>query len=193
MTRVVMRRAGLIWLVGICTVSVRACTGRSASDSSNLRSRRRNLPLATGTRHRWKSAHLHTVIMASSPTELHQITSPSRATRMGAILVGMGALHFVAPKPFDSIVPAELPGSQRFYTYASGVGEVTTGALLLVPRTRRLGALAAVALFVSVFPANVNMVRLWKDKPLFMRIGAIARLPLQIPMIIEALKIYRSS
>ena len=48
-------------------------------------------------------------------------------------------------------------------------------------------------LFVSVFPANVNMVRLWRDKPLPMRIGAIARPPLQIPMITQALKIYRTS
>jgi len=99
----------------------------------------------------------------------------------------------VAPKPFDTIIPEVLPGSARFYTYASGVGEMATGALLLAPKTRRLGALAAVALFVSVFPANVNMVRLWKDKPLFMRLGAIARLPLQIPMISQALKIYRTS
>jgi uncharacterized membrane protein len=73
------------------------------------------------------------------------------------------------------------------------VGEIVTGGLLLVPRTRKLGALAAVALLVSVFPANVNMVRLWKDKPLPLRIGAIARLPLQIPMITQALKIYRES
>ena len=72
----------------------------------------------------------------------------------------------MAPKPFDSIVPAELPGSARFYTYASGVAELATAALLLAPRTRRLGALAAVALFIAVFPANVNMVRLWWDKPL---------------------------
>ena len=65
--------------------------------------------------------------------------------------------------------PPNCPGSPRFYTYASGVAEVGIGALLLVPRTRRLGALAAVALFLAVFPANVNMVRLWKDKPLPMR------------------------
>lgn len=115
---------------------------------------------------------------------------------MGGSLVGMGILHFVAPKPFDSIVPAELPGSARFYTQASGVAEVATGALLLAPRTRKLGALAAIALYLGVFPANVNMVRLWfKDpaKPLPMRIGAIARLPLQIPMITQAYKIYRNS
>ena len=135
----------------------------------------------------------HNVTMTSPPPELQQIANPTPALRMGAMLLGMGALHFVAPKPFDGIVPVELPGSQRFYTYASGVAELTTGALLLSPRTRRLGALSAVALFLAVFPANVNMVRLWKNKPLVMRLGAIARLPLQIPMITSALKIHRNS
>lgn len=137
--------------------------------------------------------HPHNVTMTAPPPELQQIVSAAPAYRMGALLMGMGTLHFVAPKPFDDVVPAELPGSARFYTYASGVGELATGALLLAPRTRKLGALAAVALFVAVFPANVNMVRLWKEKPLIMRLGAIARLPMQIPMITAALKIYRSS
>lgn len=131
--------------------------------------------------------------MTTPLPELQQSANPKRAHLMGAGLVGMGILHFVAPKPFDDIIPAELPGSARFYTYASGVGEVATGALLLVPKTRRLGALAAIALYISVFPGNLNMCRLWKDKPLLMRIGAIARLPLQIPMITEAFKIYRTT
>jgi uncharacterized membrane protein len=132
--------------------------------------------------------------MASSPPpELQQITSPALAHRLAAMLLGVGTLHFVAPKQFDQIVPAELPGSQRFYTYASGVAELSTGALLLSARTRKCGALTVALLFVAVFPANVNMVRLWRDKPLVMRLGAIARLPLQIPMITTALKIYRNS
>ena len=131
--------------------------------------------------------------MTSHPPELQQIASPTPAYRLAAMLLGVGAMHFLAPRPFDAIIPAELPGSPRFYTYASGVAELTTGALLLAPRSRKLGALAAVTLFISVFPANVNMVRLWRDKPLPMRIGAIARLPLQIPMITEALKIYRNA
>ena len=108
------------------------------------------------------------------------------------MLLGIGTVHFVAPKPFDDIVPAELPGSPRFYTYASGVAELATGTLLLFPRTRRLAGLAAAALFVSVFPANINMVRLWWDKPWPMRVIAIARLPLQIPMITQAIKVWRS-
>lgn len=70
---------------------------------------------------------------------------------------------------------------------------MATGALLLAPKTRRLGALAAVALFVAVFPANVNMVRLWWSKGWPARIGAIARLPLQFPMITAALKVYRNA
>jgi uncharacterized membrane protein len=112
---------------------------------------------------------------------------------MAALLIGMGITHFLAPKPFDTVVPVELPGSQRFYTYASGAAEVTTGTLLLTARTRRFGALLAATLFVAVFPANVNMVRLWWDKPWPMRLVAIARLPLQIPMITAALKVRRNA
>jgi uncharacterized membrane protein len=134
--------------------------------------------------------------MATPAPELQQIANANRAHLMGAGLLGMGVLHFVAPKPFDAIIPRELPGSARFYTYASGVAELGVGGLLLAPKTRRLGALAAAALFIGVFPGNVNMVRLWfkdPDKSALMRIGAIARLPLQIPMITEALRIHRSS
>jgi uncharacterized membrane protein len=131
--------------------------------------------------------------MATPLPELQQIASPTPAYRLAALLVGSGVAHFVSPKPYDTIVPAELPGSQRFYTYASGVAELASGALLLAQRTRRVAALAAVAVFIGVFPANINLVRLWRDKPLFMRLGAIARLPLQIPMITTALKIYRNN
>ena len=65
--------------------------------------------------------------MTSPVPGLQQNANPARAARMGAMLVGMGVLHFANPKPFDSIVPAELPGDARFYTHASGVAEVITG------------------------------------------------------------------
>ena len=115
------------------------------------------------------------------------------AYRVAGMLLGIGTLHFVAPKPFDSIIPVELPGSPRLYTYGSGVAEVAIGALLVPRSTRRSAALAAVVLFIGVFPGNVNMVRLWWTKPWPMRIAALARLPLQIPMITTALKIRRTS
>jgi uncharacterized membrane protein len=139
--------------------------------------------------------------MTSPPPELQRIASPAPAHRLAALLLGSGVLHFAMPKPYDAIVPVELPGSQRFYTYASGVAELAAGGLSpasgrcpqLRRQTRKLGALSAVAVFVAVFPANINLVRLWRDKPLFMRLGAIARLPLQIPILTTALKVYRNS
>ena len=69
--------------------------------------------------------------------------SQAPAYRIAALLLGIGTVHFLAPKPFDDIIPVELPGSPRFYTYASGVAEVGIGALLLPRRTRRFAALAA--------------------------------------------------
>jgi uncharacterized membrane protein len=132
-------------------------------------------------------------MMSNTPAHSSDNAKRNRAYRTAAMLTGIGVLHFVAPKPFDSIVPTELPGSPRFYTYASGVAELGTAALLVPPSTRRLGALAAVALYLGVLPGNVNMVRLWWDKPWPMRLIAIARVPMQVPMITSALKIRRES
>lgn len=128
--------------------------------------------------------------MAQTPADT---ASQKPAYRMAAMLIGIGVGHFVAPKPFDTIVPAELPGGPRFYTYASGVAEVGVGAMLLAPRTRRAGALAAVALFLAVYPANINMVRLWWSKGWPARIAALARLPLQVPMVVQAVRIRRAA
>jgi len=112
---------------------------------------------------------------------------------MGAGLIAMGIWHFVAPSGFDAIIPDEIPVAKRTLTYASGVAEVAIGAGLLVPRTRRVSALAAAALFVAVFPANVNTVRVFRHRPPAHRIVAVARLPLQIPMIISAWRVFQRS
>src|SRR6201997_1317656 len=133
----------------------------------------------------------HNVPM-TAPVAQHDTTRIA-AYRIAAMLISVGTVHFLAPRPFDTIVPAELPGDARAYTYASGVAEISIGALLLPRCTRRLAATAAVALFVAVFPANVNMFGLWGDSPWRMRIAAVAGLPLQIPMITAALKIRRNS
>jgi uncharacterized membrane protein len=131
--------------------------------------------------------------MATTTTEPARTNSQLPAYQTAAMLIGTGVGHFLAPKPFDTIVPAELPGDARFYTYASGVAEVGIGAMLIVPRTRRAGALAAVLLYIAVFPANVNMVRLWWDKPWPMKVAALTRLPFQLPMITKALAIRRNA
>lgn len=103
-------------------------------------------------------------------------------------------MHFVRPEPFDGIVPRALPGDARTYTYVSGVAEIAVGLALAVPRTRRIGGAAAAALFLAVFPANVQMAVTWlrsnRISPAAKAV-AVARLPLQIPLVTEALEVRR--
>ncbi|MFD4441395.1 hypothetical protein ACFWPK_16645 [Nocardia sp. NPDC058519] len=122
-------------------------------------------------------------------------TSRRRAhTWLSGLLFVVGTLHFVAPKPFDKIVPPQLPGNPRTYTYGSGVAELGVAAALAVPRTRRLGGWLAAALFIGVFPANIQMtvdVVGNPKAPKAFKAGVLARLPLQIPMIVAALRVAR--
>ncbi|MEV4279747.1 DoxX family protein [Actinoplanes xinjiangensis] len=113
------------------------------------------------------------------------------AAGLAGLLATTGVLHFVAPKPFDGIVPGSLPGSPRTWTYLSGAAELAIAAAVTHPRTRRAGALAAAALFVAVFPANVKMAVDWRHAPPAKRAIAFGRLPLQAPLIAWALRVAR--
>ncbi|MCW2788686.1 MAG: hypothetical protein JWQ91_2557 [Aeromicrobium sp.] len=115
-------------------------------------------------------------------------------TIMAGAFAAMGVLHFVAPKPFEAIVPKPLP-RKRELVHASGVAELAVAALLARPQTSRVGGALAVALLAAVFPANVQMtVSAMQDprKPWWFKAGTVARLPLQVPMIRIALKATRS-
>jgi uncharacterized membrane protein len=113
------------------------------------------------------------------------------ALGLAALLATTGTLHFVAPKPFDSIVPRSLPGSRRTYTYLSGVAELAVAAAVAHPRTRKVGALAAAALFVAVFPANCKMAVDWRHASPAKRAIAFGRLPLQVPLVLWARRVAR--
>lgn len=113
---------------------------------------------------------------------------------MPAALGTMGALHFVAPRPFDGLIPPELPGSRRAWTYGSGVVELAVAGLLAAPATRKVGGAVATALFIGVFPGNLQMVRAWRRKPVWpYQVIAWGRLPLQVPMILAADSIRRGA
>lgn len=120
-------------------------------------------------------------------------STPTSALVMSAALAGMGVLHVLTPKPFDKLIPPELPGDPRTWTLASGVAELTTAALIANPRTRHLGATVAAALFVAVFPGNVQSVRDSRSEPPLKQVIVWARLPLQVPLIRWALRIRRDS
>lgn len=67
-----------------------------------------------------------------------------------------GVLHFVQSDPFIRIVPDFLPAPD-ILVYVSGVIEILLGIGLLVPPLRQLSAWGLVALFIAVYPANINM------------------------------------
>ncbi len=75
---------------------------------------------------------------------------------LAVCMVVAGILHFAIPEPFIKIVPGLLPYPEAL-VYISGVFEVLLGAGLLWPPTRQLSAWGLVALFIAVYPANLNM------------------------------------
>ena len=105
------------------------------------------------------------------------------ATALAGVLATSGVLHFVRPRPFDTIVPRSLPGSPRTWTYLSGAAELAVAAAVAHPRTRALGGLAAAGLFAAVFPANVKMAVDWRNASPVRKTIAYGRLPLQVPLV----------
>jgi uncharacterized membrane protein len=115
------------------------------------------------------------------------MSNAKTAWLLTGILGGAGVLHFVRPAPFTRIVPKALPAPELLVA-ASGAAELACAALLAVPRTRRIGGYAAAALFVGVFPANIQMALDSHRGPAWYRVGCYARLPLQAVLVGAALR-----
>jgi uncharacterized membrane protein len=105
---------------------------------------------------------------------------------LAALLAVAGTTHLVRPGWYDGLVPPLLPGSARSWTLGSGVVELLVAAAVATPRTRRRGGLAAALLFVAVFPGNVWMAIEPGGVP---RWAALARLPLQVPLVLWGLQV----
>lgn len=112
---------------------------------------------------------------------------------MGLFVLFAGVMHFASPGFFNEIVPPWLPPSESFWTYASGLAEIVIGLMLLRPSTRRRGALAAVWLYVLVYPANIYMTWDWRDRPVGDQIVSWVRLPFQFVFIWVALRVASAS
>jgi uncharacterized membrane protein len=112
-----------------------------------------------------------------------------RIVRLTVLLGGSGVLHFLAPKPYQKIVPPGF-GDPAAMVKISGVAELGCAALLLTPRAQRVGGWASAALFVAVLPANLYAVKVVGSHRAAKAV-AIARLPLQLPMITSALAVAR--
>ncbi|MFE8947115.1 hypothetical protein [Streptomyces sp. NPDC007856] len=111
---------------------------------------------------------------------------------LAGLLAAAGVAHFAAPRPFDGLVPRALPGSPRAWTYGSGAVELALAAGIAAPRTRAVAAKAAAAFFVGVLPANLQMAVDWRHRPAPLRTAALARLPLQVPLVLWARGVARN-
>lgn len=102
----------------------------------------------------------------------------------GPVFVAAGALHFLKPKIYESIMPDYLP-ARRELVYASGVAEAAGGVALLSadPKVRRAGGWWLVATLIGVFPANLHMALHPDRYPQLPKAGLYARLPFQLVFI----------
>jgi uncharacterized membrane protein len=74
---------------------------------------------------------------------------------LSAFIIVAGVLHFVKPEPFVRIVPSQLPYPLEI-VYISGFFEILGGVGLLIPPVSQSAAWGLIALFIAVFPANIN-------------------------------------
>ena len=112
---------------------------------------------------------------------------------LGVFVLLAGITHFANPVFFDDIVPPWLPPSERFWTYISGLAEIAIGAAVLMPKYRKIGALASVALFIAVYPANIFMVWDWRDRSTTEQVVSWVRLPFQFLFLWVAMQVAKNS
>lgn len=75
---------------------------------------------------------------------------------LAVFMVAAGTNHFVASDAYVAMVPSVLP-AHLLLVQISGVAGIAGGIGLVLPPTRRLAAWGLIALFIAVFPANINM------------------------------------
>ena len=71
-------------------------------------------------------------------------------------IIVVGVTHFLVPGEYVKIVPPQLPYPLGL-VYLSGFYEILGGIGLLVPPVSQAAAWGLLALFIAVYPANINM------------------------------------
>ena len=112
---------------------------------------------------------------------------------LAGIFAVSGTVHLVKPELYEPIMPTRLP-AHRELILGSGVAELALAAGLLHPRTRSLAGWGSVGLLLAVWPANAKMAKdAQASSNAALKVGTVARLPLQLPMIRSALKAARGT
>ncbi|MDX2215239.1 MAG: DoxX family membrane protein [Oculatellaceae cyanobacterium bins.114] len=74
---------------------------------------------------------------------------------LAVAIIIVGITHFLKPQEYAKIVPPELPNPFGL-VYISGFFEILGGIGLLIPFVSVAAAWGLIALFIAVFPANIN-------------------------------------
>jgi uncharacterized membrane protein len=119
-------------------------------------------------------------------------TFPASAKLLSLAFAASGVVHLVKPEVYEPLIPSWLPRA-REVVLVSGVAELLCAAGLAHPRTRNAAGWASAALLLGVWPGNVQMaVDSFATDNTALKVGAVARLPLQLPMIRAALRAARA-
>jgi uncharacterized membrane protein len=88
----------------------------------------------------------------------HQLKRRKEILRgiLSIAIIVVGITHFIRPEQYARIVPPQLPYPVEL-VYISGFFEILGGIGLLIPFVSVAAAWGLVALFIAVFPANINM------------------------------------
>jgi uncharacterized membrane protein len=111
---------------------------------------------------------------------------------LAGLLAVAGATHLVRPQVYRPLIPRAL-GDPAPWVLWSGVAELACAAALVPAHTRRPAALAAAALFVGVYPGNVQQAldaHRRRSAPAA-RAATLVRLPMQVPLVWWALTVAR--
>ena len=101
---------------------------------------------------------------------------------LSALMFFGGVNHFLNTGFYLSMMPPYLPFHLEL-VFLSGVAEIICGVLLLIPKTRVLGAWFTILTLIAIFPANVYMAQ---NPELFLfasKLGLYIRLPFQFVLI----------
>jgi len=74
---------------------------------------------------------------------------------LSVCIIIVGITHFIRPDQYARIVPPQLPNPVGL-VYISGVFEILGGIGLMIPFVSVAAAWGLIALFIAVFPANIN-------------------------------------
>jgi uncharacterized membrane protein len=119
-------------------------------------------------------------------------TFPTSAKLLTLGFAASGVVHLVKPKFYEPLIPGWLPGARRI-VLVSGVAELVCAAGMTHPRTRHAAGWASAALLLGVWPGNVQMaIDSFDTDNTALKVGAVARLPLQLPMIWAAVRAARA-